>query len=195
MSSVPGPERPLRLFVGWPVPDDIRREVGRVVATLRHDLPAASWAQPEKLHLTFAFLGATPAAAVGPLARELDALEGVASAEVAADRAGFFPGERRPKVAWIGLSPEERLVPIAEAARAAVARAGVAFDEKPFRPHLTLARIKAPWRRGDVERFRAAFAAWTPPPMTVDRIVLYESRLSSAGATHVPLREVPFGAR
>ena len=104
--------------------------------------------------------------------------------------AGFFPHDQRPRVAWIGLEPEEPLAALAGEVRRAVTAAAVPFDEKPFRPHLTMARVKAPWSAAHVARFRDAFAALLPDPFEVNRVVLYESRLSPHGATHVPVVEI-----
>jgi 2'-5' RNA ligase len=180
----------LRLFVAWPAGEAIRQQLGGIVRSLRDRMPAASWARPESIHLTFAFLGDTPETRIGTLAA---ALEGCASAraiEVRAEGVGFFPGARRARVAWIGIEPSEPVRALAAQVRAALAAAGARFDEKPFKPHLTLARLKDPWREPDVARLREAFSGWTPPAATLDRVVLYRSTLGSAGAAHAELHAV-----
>jgi 2'-5' RNA ligase len=182
-----------RLFVAWPLDDAIRREIGRIASPLRTQLPAASWSRPESIHLTFAFLGEMADDRVASLARALDGCADGAGIEVRAGAVGFFPGERRPRVAWIGIEPSEPVEALAVRVRGALLAVGAHVDAKPFRPHLTLARIKAPWRAADVGALRDAFRGWTSPPARLDQIVLYESRLSSAGAVHSPLHSVALG--
>lgn len=179
----------MRLFLAVPLPDAVRDELGRRAAGLRPVLPPASWPRPESIHLTLAFLGEVEPGRLDALTRSLGAVR-FARFAASLGQPGFFPHERRPRVAWVGLQPEGPLDALAGEVRRAVGAAGVAFDEKPFRPHLTLARVKAPWSATHVSRFRAAFAALPPDPFEVSRVVLYESRLSPRGATHEPVYEI-----
>jgi 2'-5' RNA ligase len=184
----------LRLFVAWPLDDAIRRELARITGPLRSQLPAASWPRPESIHLTFAFLGDTPADRVAAISRALDSCADAQAIDVRGGEVGVFPDERRPRVAWIGLEPREPVTALANRVRAALANAGVGFDEKPFRPHLTLARVKASWRASDVAKLREAFRGWASPSAMLDRIVLYESRLGPSGAVHTELHGRPLRA-
>ncbi len=183
----------LRLFVAWPLDDAIRRELARITGPLRDGMPAASWPRAESIHLTFAFLGDTPADRVAAISGALDACAEAGAIEVRGGDIGVFPDERRPRVAWIGLEPRERVTALADRVRGSLARGGVGFDGKPFRPHLTLARVKAPWRASDVARLRDAFRGWSSPAAMLGRIVLYESRLGPGGAVHTELHAVPLG--
>lgn len=183
----------LRLFIGWPVDDAIRRELARITAPLRHRLPAASWPRPESIHLTFAFLGDTPAERVGAISAAIGRCATVEAIEVRAGVVGVFPDERRPRVAWIGLEPHDRVMALGNAVRAALTEAGASFDAKPFRPHLTLARVKDAWRASDVATLRDAFRGWSSPAVPLGRIVLYESRLGAGGAVHTELHSVSVG--
>ncbi len=183
---------PLRLFIAWPLDDAIRRALGRMVAPLRNRLPAASWPRPESIHLTFAFLGDTRPENVASISAALDGCANENAIEVRAGGVGVFPDERRPRVAWIGVEPAEPVVALAKRVRTAVIGAGVSFDPKPFRPHLTIARIKSPWRASDVASLREAFNGWTSPAASLDRVTLYESRLSPSGAIHTEVHSVIF---
>jgi 2'-5' RNA ligase len=181
----------LRLFVAWPLGEAIRSELARVTGPLRSRMPAATWPRAESIHLTFAFLGDTHADRVAAISAALDACAEAGAIEVRAGEVGVFPDERRPRVAWIGLEPREPVTALAGRVRASLAGAGVGFDEKPFRPHLTLARVKASWRAADVATVRRTFLGWVSPAAMLDRIVLYESRLGPSGAVHTELHAVP----
>jgi RNA 2',3'-cyclic 3'-phosphodiesterase len=175
----------MRLFVGWPLAEDHKAVLAARVAPLRAALPAASWTRPEVLHLTLLFLGETDEGSVPALIGGLDRLCGRAAIPLQIARPGFFPGRKRPRVAWIGLEPRD---PIGELAAAVRVAAGAEPDRRPFHPHLTLARIRGSWAKGDVELFESAFAGLSLEGV-LDRVILFESRLSSAGAQHLPLHE------
>lgn len=176
-----------RTFVGWSFPTRLRDEIGRTAAALREKLPAASWTRSETYHLTFAFLGEQNEES---LARLVDALvptlrEVPAARSVIGD-AGFFPSGHRPRVGWLGLGRPEGVTEIAEAVRRVLVAERTEFDPKPFHPHLTIARPKTRWNRSDVETFLAAWQPLRGRPLLVDAVTLFESRLGSGGARHIP---------
>jgi 2'-5' RNA ligase len=74
-----------------------------------------------------------------------------------------------------------------------VASCGVSFDAKPFKAHLTLVRIRDPWRPADTERFLQAVGAAGEIRFTIDRISLFESRLLPSGAVHEELASFRLG--
>jgi 2'-5' RNA ligase len=90
---------------------------------------------------------------------------------------GGFPSLGRARVAWLGFQPQPALEALALDLRKALQEGGVTFDPKPFRPHLTLARLKAPARLDP--------QALDPPPslsFQVERVLLYRSHLSQQGS-------------
>ena len=112
---------------------------------------------------------------------------------------GTFPPGRPARVAWIGVTAPPELGPL----QAAVAQAALepldelaaaAIDERPYRPHVTLARCPSPWPRGAVEKWAAGFAGEIGPPFLATRGVLVESRLSPQGPRYRNLAELPLAA-
>jgi 2'-5' RNA ligase len=79
----------------------------------------------------------------------------------------------------------------AGAVAAAVEAVGFEPEERPFRPHVTLARCDPNWPRGAAEKFASAFPGEIGPPFTVDRGVLMESRLSPRGARYAVVEGLP----
>jgi 2'-5' RNA ligase len=55
---------------------------------------------------------------------------------------GAFPNFRRPRVVWIGVTPDPKLELLHHDVEAACEAVGLPLDGRPFRPHLTLARVK-----------------------------------------------------
>jgi 2'-5' RNA ligase len=158
------------------------------IAPLRTALPKASWVRASSQHLTYAFLGDHEEHAVDAIARHVRAhVHALPAFEATLRGSGFFPNERRPRVGWLGTHPPEPFVQLADAVRAGLREAAIVFDDKPFRPHLTVLRIKDPWRPEDLASFANTFRDYESEPMHVTHLSLYASKLSAGGAIHTEL--------
>lgn len=178
----------MRLFVAHRIAGEAAGRVARVAAALRSKLPRGAWVGRDAYHLTFAFLGEQSPGDVPRLREALArALEPFGAVEAELAGGGFFPNAQRPRVGWIAIEPHERVEAIARPVRDAVARSGLRFDEKPFRAHLTLVRIREPWRREDADAFVRGVGAEGAIPFRIDRVSLFESRLLPSGAVHEEL--------
>jgi 2'-5' RNA ligase len=203
----------MRLFVALEIPEPVRREVRRRVAGLRERLPRARWVDSDVLHLTLLFLGEVAPERVAELAGRLgQAFAAHPALPLRLAGGGTFPAGRPARVAWIGVTGPPELAPlqaaVARAAREALelppssvppatARAAAALreaGERPFQPHVTLARCPSPWPRGAAEKFAGAFPGEIGPPFVADRGVLVESRLSPRGPRYRHLAELPLAA-
>ena len=145
---------------------------------------------PEKLHVTLRFVG--PADRIGR-ERILAGMDAAALGPAFRFRIGgpgAFPRVARATVAWAGLQGDGgRLSRLASAVDDVVAAAGFGHEERPFRAHLTLARIRPP------ADLRAIIAAAPPAGIRVraDQVVLYRSRTDGASTTYQPLERFPLG--
>lgn len=174
----------MRAFIGCPFPRELNERVLNLIAPLVREVPGASWAR-SNLHVTLAFIGELAPEKVAPLTAALE--ENLASSPVirtSIAEVGFFPGERRPRVAWIGLSPPEDLTRVATSARLALNEVGCNFDAKPFVPHVTFARMKTSWGDAHVARLRDALRPLERTVVTFREVVVFESQLSPRGAVH-----------
>lgn len=192
-----------RLFVGVPLPDSVRDEVGRLVERVRTsaagdargEVREVRWVRIEGLHLTLRFLGPTldercPAVEAAMRA----AAAGAGPFPIRIGGGGAFPGPARPRVLWLGVTAgAEQLAALAADLAAALAAAGWPPEERPFRAHLTLARADGV-RAGpataralitEAERFVGQWVA--------DRIVLFESHTGGGPARYEALLELPLG--
>lgn len=191
----------MRLFVALPLAEAVREEVGRRVAGERRRLPAARWVPPENLHLTLVFLGNVEDGGAARLEAELAAaLAPHPPLTLRLAGAGCFPplpprGKARPaRVAWLGIEVEEgveRLAAVQEAAADAARRAvGFTSDDRPFSPHLTIARPRDPWREDAVATFTTLFSPPAGDPFVVDHALLVESELGRGPAGSSLYRDV-----
>ncbi len=181
-----------RLFFAVELPPEARAEASRVAGEMRGCVSAQARFTPEaNLHLTLKFIEDLESDRIPKLlfsaARKLAAVEPF---RVALSGSGAFPSLRAARVLWIGVGEGgAQLARIARKLDRSAGSQGVPRDPRPFRAHLTLARLREP----------AALAADALPApdslaFSVEDIVLYESRLSSTGAIYVPLTRLPLGA-
>jgi 2'-5' RNA ligase len=131
----------VRAFVALVPPDDALAELAAAVAVLPHE-PRLRWSPRGQWHLTLAFLGEVDELARDRLAERLArAARRHAPVELALAGGGRF-GDR---VLWAGVDGDRAgLRLLAGSVRAAARRAGLPVDDRPYRPHLTLARARPP---------------------------------------------------
>jgi 2'-5' RNA ligase len=193
----------MRLFVALEVPEGPRREAEARVRKMRRELPPARWVDLSNVHLTLIFLGAIDDARVEALAAELAracAPHRPFSLRLAGG--GTFPPRRPARVAWVGVDsgaggavgPELAALHADVAAATHAALREFPIEERPYHPHVTLARCPEPWSRSAAESFAAAFAGPLGEPFTAARAVLVESRLGHGGARHHEIASFPFAA-
>lgn len=124
---------------------------------------------------------------------------------------GFFPNIHRPRVLWVGLgNGTRRIARLAAWVEKNCEKLGFVRENRPFRAHLTVARIKRPGneRHGqpsqaqETDRRQPSWPevihalnriSW--PEITVDRMVLWHSQLSATGPSYRALREWPLTTR
>jgi RNA 2',3'-cyclic 3'-phosphodiesterase len=200
MPDVPPPET-FRLFIAVTVPEDIKTEIEKTQAALRRALPkeCVRWTKREQFHLTLKFLGNVDAQRVGPLVDGVRAAcQGFAALELRAERVGFFPDLRSPRVVWAGVSDAREQLPLLQRAIEAACRDFTAEEAKEhFAGHVTLGRIKG-LRRAEAEVLAGLasdlaarrFGAWTAAG-----IDLIRSQLSPNGAQYTTLAAIPLAGQ
>jgi 2'-5' RNA ligase len=179
----------VRLFLAINLTSEVRREVSAATAELRQCAPSAAWIDEPLLHLTLKFLGEQPddrvddlqaaAARVAGRHRELVmALGGI----------GAFPNFRRARIVWMGIAQEARLELLHHDVEVEYEKLGIEIEGRPFRPHLTLARVKHSLPDGEVKTLsRAARETDYRTDFIVRSIDLMQSDLTAAGPAYTTL--------
>jgi len=187
-------ESSTRSFIAIDLSDQARRRIDTLVQELRKSDAQVGWVRTEGIHLTLKFLGN-----VAP-----ESIEGIKSAlartsshtapiRIEPAGCGAFPTIKSPRVIWVGLRGQ--IGPLAELVRrveTALAPLGFEPEGRPFKPHLTLGRVKG--RRGlqALKDILLAHLDFTAEPFDAAEVVLYKSELRPDGARYTPLIKAPF---
>lgn len=153
----------------------------------------ARWTPPENLHLTLRFIGEVDDEKAARVASALEAVNPVAPFEVVPLGLGVLPSRQNPRVLTVRIDPTEPLRTLYDALQDALADAGVDREQRAFRPHITLARMK----NAVPERLYASLREVPAPALdafVADRFYLYESTLTPDGAVHTVRATYPLDA-
>ena len=171
----------IRTFIAIPLPDEVKLALGNATQELATQMPrqAVRWVRTDRMHLTLRFLGDTllnslPAIAAGldRVARDREPLL------LRLDQLGCFPNLQRPRVIWAGVrGGEKELQDLKRNIDELLLPLGWEPEDRPFRAHLTLGRVKESRKLRDV--------AWKtelePLPLPVTTLLFIESELLPAG--------------
>lgn len=188
----------LRLFVAAQPPENVRQAVIASMNRLRR-FGDVRWATPERLHLTLKFLGSTPEENVMQLEEELRRIaNSCLHFAISLDRIGAFASIRRPQIVWCGIGGDTcALIDLARRIDAAMEPFGFEKECRPYRPHLTLGRVRSPRGLRDLATELEKRAAETPSESEgeiewrVEAIALMRSDLKPTGPVYTELSHFP----
>ncbi len=184
----------MRTFIAIEIPAEIKSALSALQTELRRAGADVNWTRPESIHLTLKFLGEVDERSIGKIENAIIS----AAAEFQAftlrlDVTGVFPNSRQPRVLWAGLSGEvETAGELHRRLDEELAPVGFKREEKEFRPHLTVGRLKSNRKSREL----IALADSHPLPalsFEVSEIVLMRSELHPAGARYTPLAKASLG--
>jgi 2'-5' RNA ligase len=181
----------MRMFAAVVPPEDVLEELEEFLAPRREAAPFR-WTMTEQWHVTLAFMAKVPDRSVEDLVERMTrAGRRRTPFTLRLAGGGTFPNPSRAKVLYAGVQGEpeavEELRRLSTGARAAANRAGAEAEGGPFRPHLTLARMKRPV---EATRWLRVLEAYTGRPFLVDEFVLIESHLGEGPSNRPRYAEV-----
>ena len=189
----------IRAFVAIELPDEVRRGLAGLRRELQRDEHRlVKWVDPEAIHLTLKFLGNIPSRRVTEIARAIEvAAKATAPFELDVSGLGVFPNLRQVRVLWVGIGGEvDRLKELQRGIDTELAALGFAREERPFVPHLTLARVRqgtSPSERRSLGELFSTAVFEDKYEAKVETISLMRSELTPAGAIYSRLSEAVLG--
>ena len=180
------------------LPPEARARAAAHAASLRERFKEvrASWPRAENLHLTLKFLGEIEEARVALLsAAAARSAEESEPFELTIEGAGAFPPRGAPRVLWLGVTDAAGgLARLQGRLEAECAGSGFKREERPFHPHLTLARLRAPQGARALAQFHEE-TGFAPAAFRVAELVVMRSELGPGGSRYTPLSRHRLGPR
>jgi len=181
-----------RLFIAISLTEDVRHNLNELQQTLRKFARDAKWVKVEGIHLTLKFLGYVEAEKIPEITAAMQPIaESAQPFPIQVKGCGFFPNSRRPNVLWAGVISDQ-LQPLQKQIEDATEKLGFERENRPFSPHLTLARFRdhhglTPMILETEKWQEKALGSWDARDF-----VLYESILQRQGAEYHKLNTFSF---
>jgi RNA 2',3'-cyclic 3'-phosphodiesterase len=191
----------VRTFVAVLIGDELRTRVSGVQEPLKKLAPDVKWVAPDNLHVTIKFLGNVREDDLPGVYRAVEEASGAVSQfDLSLSGLGAFPNARRARVVWVGIEEgREQLVKLASAVDSKLARLGFPKEEREFKSHITIGRVKEPsrkdsWRDGpSLERLASGINEIDASDLgsqRVSSVAVMRSELRPGGPVYSPLKEI-----
>ena len=149
------------------------------------------WVEPDNIHLILAFLGENDEDQVSKAGEiMLEAANNYESFEITFNGTDVFRDISQPRVIWLGIEAPQSLYDLREVICEALKEEGLYRDEKPFRPHITLGRMKYIANKQMLADILKSSGSYDLTSQTVNELILYESILKPHGPIYSILRKV-----
>jgi RNA 2',3'-cyclic 3'-phosphodiesterase len=181
----------VRGFIAFDTPPRIREAMKALQLELRESRADVRWEQPEKSHATIKFLGEVDQSILPSVLAETGRVCARFGAfDVSYEGLGAFPERGRPKVFWIGcVNQDGSLARLKDALDGALLSHGFPIEERAFRPHLTLGRVRTP-RGLEYLTPKLEKLTFEPRKETISEILVMKSVLRPQGAEYTVLTSV-----
>lgn len=176
----------MRLFIAINVAPSLRDSLAAIQGKFKSPAAPVKWVKPENLHFTLKFLGEVPEARLPGLREAFrGSLTGVRSFTFSLAGLGTFPQKGRPRVVWVGVREgTEELEKLRDRIDETLLPLGFPREERPFRPHLTLGRVKSVGRIDALLQSLRGADVDEVGRMRVQCVELMQSQLHPTGALY-----------
>ncbi|MFC1970818.1 RNA 2',3'-cyclic phosphodiesterase [Chloroflexota bacterium] len=186
----------IRSFIAIELPGDLKLALARIQERLKSGSQTpVKWVDPYSIHLTLKFLGDIGTDMVGKITTAMEAaVHGMSPFQLEAKGLGAFASLKRVQVVWVGVSGEVyRLSRLQQRIESCLTPLGFVTESRPFKPHLTLARLRdraKPDERQDLGQLIAGISFETAYIIDVAALHLMKSQLTRDGAVYSRISSV-----
>jgi 2'-5' RNA ligase len=176
----------IRSFIAGRLPAENLKLISKWISRLRKLDIHASFPRIESIHFTLKFLGDIDEEKVGLISEVLErSVQDSSRFNLRIEGMGTFPSLRNPRVVWMGIPANQVLLDLQERIEKKLVPHGFEAENRPFRPHLTLARIKSRKHLDQLQHFLQKDGVKADAgEFTFDSIHLYQSILRPTGAMY-----------
>jgi 2'-5' RNA ligase len=189
-------EKNIRAFLAIDPPEDILQKISGLQEKLKREISGRiSWTKPQGQHLTLKFFGDISQEDVKNICTAVQKRTVPESPlNLKVEKLGVFPDARRPRVIWCGVSRDvERLSVLQKKIDSDLAAVGFPPEDRPFRAHLTLGRIKASHDLTGISTALTRHGTFDAGEFICRELILFQSKLTQQGAVYTKLAEFALG--
>lgn len=182
----------MRFFIALEVPEESKSELSQIQSHLKKIIPGLKPTDPEKLHLTIAFVGENPENLKDPLTEIIKkAVDGITSFQFTPAYIDGFPHLHNARIIWIGVKGDiDKLLLIRHKIKDGLLHLNLDADERRFIPHIALGKISSfkitAQQELDIQKIEKNQLA----PIKVSSIKLFESIPDHGLHKHNTLAEI-----
>jgi RNA 2',3'-cyclic 3'-phosphodiesterase len=184
----------VRTFVALPIPQESQNALDEVQGPLRATGADVRWTSAASIHLTLKFLGEIdPEMLPGITGALRESVQKHRPFTLCLRGLGAFPGLRSPRIVWCGIEGETHMLQTLQGdVESVCARFGFPPEERAFRPHLTLGRVRG---KRNLHRLAECIRITNvrENAFEVSGINVYKSTLTPGGAVYDVLERLPLG--
>jgi RNA 2',3'-cyclic 3'-phosphodiesterase len=182
----------VRCFIAVDLTVQVKGALRELIEVLKRHGGDIKWVRSENLHLTLKFLGGTPPELLPKISESIAVLtSSYRPFSIKVAGVGVFPGRKNPRVVWVGIHDSETLGTVKESIENAMISYGYEKEDREFRPHLTIGRVRS--QRGMISTMNAlnAYEGKDFGTVLIDRIKLMKSELKPSGPEYTCLYDLP----
>jgi RNA 2',3'-cyclic 3'-phosphodiesterase len=189
-------EKNIRAFLAIEPQEFVLQEISRLQEKLKREISGRiSWTRPQGQHLTLKFFGDISKEDINNISSAVQRrIVSEAKLNLKFEKIGVFPDARRPRVLWCGITGDvEKLINLQKKLDSDFASIGFPAEDRPFKAHLTLARIKDPRDITGMSETLKKYDSFEAGEFTGDKLFLFQSNLSPQGAVYTKLADFTLG--
>jgi len=183
----------IRCFLAVEIAQAVQRSLEEIIRRLDLAHFHVRWVAPKNMHLTLRFFGELPEQVVPAVSRAArEAASETRPFSVRFRGLGTFPASGTPRVVWLGMENDQAVLRLERQLTRALEIAGMPPQDRPFRPHLTLGRVKSSRGAQELRRHLERNRSLEAGTMTADQLCLIRSQLRPSGPLYTSLDRYPF---
>lgn len=179
----------VRVFFALELPEVLKQKIGEYISALKKKSKphAIRWTRKDNLHITLQFLAEVRSEDLASLIDKVHnkIKKRIKPLEFKVGELQLFPTPFRPRVIVLEITPLDALAELATLIGKGIVENKYQIDERPFRAHLTLGRIKQPQGLDLSYLTQVTKPAWEPVPLS--EVVLFRSEPHSEGSIYTAL--------
>jgi len=181
--------RTVRTFVAVEISPEVRSHAARLIASLNGTAAKVKWVDPHNLHMTLKFLGEIDLREAPQVcAAVAEAMADLPPFSIRVAGAGAFPDVVHPRTVWLGVTEgSEEMVELHERLEANLTKLGFRQEQRRFRPHLTIGRVRGLQGAAELGQLVADRADFDAGVSDIDEVVVFSSELNRDGPTYETL--------